>query len=373
MSKQEYDKDRIFKEWVEYMSHIEREYLGHNIQKYVYHYTSPFALFSIFTNGTLRLSDYRFLNDRDEVKILPRLMIEEIENRNMCSKSFELVKLICKDVLAFNIRQDTEEERLWEWAKVQDNLLKNKSTEEGWDDDRYNQEFDKISLEQAMRFSRCVESSRYCYILSCTSNSDKLPMWNYYCKTQDKTGYNIEIDSLELFKYMDINFSHANVLCGNVIYDLDIQREIVNSLIDYILEYESKSTGYGEFGALGGMIRKFIFNMAPFMKTSDFKHEKEFRYVISFGYDAQKNVLNTTNPNYGSTDLNNIEMEYFINGGIFVPQIEIKLDDLGRYINNITIGPYRNDLHEIGLYELLKKRDLNTKVGIKLSTIEVRN
>lgn len=126
------------------------------------------------------------------------------------------------------------------------------------------------------------------FVFSTSLNCDSTMLWNMYCKNNENQGYAIIFDKdnflnkiCEGFCAIDKPTSKHYLMAGQVIYDKEDQRKIVNDYLDH-LEYNIKRFDYESERVINKLLDIFIqkfFIMALFMKDSDFDKEQEYRFL----------------------------------------------------------------------------------------------
>ncbi len=311
--------------------------------KSIYHYTSIGGLNGILENKTLRFTNIKYMNDKDEVIAGLDSMVK------VCGSSEE----------------------------VRENILSDYNSSE-------------------------VQTFVCCFSLE----EDSLPMWNYYTKEINNQGYNIEFNDKELVESIlrsNPILEGCDFAFGNVDYSKDndseysvaITNEIMSSIkssLSILLTYinknfsgntpASKEETFKELEKIvaeseknkihlpiyfynGGTCR---FEKNPsadflyFIKRDCFRQEKEFRIVINV-------------PNELLSKLKQERIYKFrINNGILVPYIELKFSM--NVVKSITISPtVQSDLIEQSIQDFIKYCNYDIKdfsEFIKHSKIPVR-
>ena len=203
------------------------------------------------------------------------------------------------------------------------------------------------------------QSDKNFYVASFSKNPDCLELWNYYTKTTNGVGYNIEFSKNCLFM---INVYSVQ---GAIIYSQDIQIELLKEIL----------CQYNEFYLQNNQILKkdhskkevFIMNLMTllelynlFYKDSAFYNEQEYRVVIYNPDDipAQTNLIEET-------------LRHRIFNGLFIPYLEIPFNKSN--IKSIKISPNNeNRLYENGVKSLLISNKLTFIKNISSSKIPKR-
>lgn len=189
----------------------------------IYHYTNTEGLVGILSNQTLRLSDYRSLNDSSEIQYAFEVISEVIDGTDEPTSSLL---------------------RSSEYEKVMANLP-----------------IDPVLVS------------------SFSASSDNPVLWRLYSKGR---GYVIGIDKQQL----EISSkSLQNAKFGNVIYNKDKQLEFIRDKLAQFLEsnridHNSHNNEYDR--KLDQTFRRINFffwlhQVAPFVKSDAFEHEQEWR------------------------------------------------------------------------------------------------
>lgn len=289
----------------------------------LYHYTSAEAFNSILSKSELWITNSSFMNDKSEVNYACELFYERLD-----------------------------ESKIKESLKGEIKALFKKAITEGL----FNNSF----------------------ILSTSTNSDSLPMWNYYGSTvgyifelsnelvsdfgTQKYIYNISLDNecedngVALKKNKNLcteiitseNEVGYNVRANNVIYDREIQGKILDDIIEYINKQDilSNDETYDNTQIATSKLIDFI----PFFKHECYKNEEEYRMIIQ--------ILDTK-----MWDVQN----YRIRNGALVPYIKLKFNKKN-YIKKIGVSPFNNNEYTLlGIKSIIK----NYPVEIELITSEL--
>lgn len=206
----------------------------------LYHYTSPQGLFGILRTSCIWATDYRSLNDSTELQYGTKLVVEELESR--------AAKVVEADA----------------WFLQQlSNLLKA-------DHNPYLGFFET-------------------YILSFSEVSDVLSQWRAYADQARGHCLEFDLSDSSLFAVVDNNVPLGLELLP-VIYEPAVQRAIINSAIDHILNYLhgtrwspqvlQKSTQH-QWGAAVGMLIHALSPIISSFKHPGFSEEREWRALAS--------------------------------------------------------------------------------------------
>lgn len=303
--------------------------------KSVYHYTSIGGVEGVL-KGTLRFTDIRYMNDREEV--IAGLL--EFRKSYMRSESDEFIRL---------------RER-----EIQKNM-------------------------NLRTFVCCFSLDR-----------DSLAMWNYYTKDINNKGYNIgfdykdliigimkknsELDGCKLMfgklDYINKEETYAQLtekqLRNNLIAGLEGLVKACNSLAgketsEPLPREDLSELVVWKYCGESNRFNKVIgSDAAYFMKRPCFSIESEFRIVIQIPDDVLEKIKNTTD--------GNIKYKFRQSGGILIPYLEIEYDKDS--LTGMMFSPTVNDeLAEQSIKDYCRYCDIDPEKlpeGIEKSTIPVR-
>jgi hypothetical protein len=294
----------------------------------IYHYTSADGLKSIIENKTIRFSDYRFLNDIDELeygKNVFRQVLDELKNETPQYSEY--------------ILQWEDELKVIEKGKIK--YLKPVSS----------------AGNEAVNCVLCESENFHYYILSLTTLSDNKDMWNMY--SGNNPGYRLKINGNELMKYFydirdiylkkGIFFSFEHRMQVN--YGDNAKQFIKEVLLN---EFKMKNPSINQHG--------FIFRLYAFVKDEAFRNENEYRLGFCFVDEMDNSEINKENAK-----------KVFMNkNGVLYPYMEFQNFPFDKIVEDIMISPYnKSELAEIGLKELLNANKLN-HIPIRKSEIKIR-
>lgn len=206
----------------------------------IYHYTSKMGLDGIFNNKQLWANDIYRQNDKSEGIYVLDLLKSNIDS-------------LCSD------------------KKIKDAIL---------------QEAERMRPKLVDGF--CYSKKYRSFIISFSTASDELALWNYYTKDSKSVGYNIqfEVSVLErclstikkkkgengsVQRYTDnIKYHH-----GKVFYNSEEQLCILKQIIQEFSEYYCKTDDTWVYL----MVDKILW-VGTFFKNPHFKHEYEYRFAF---------------------------------------------------------------------------------------------
>lgn len=292
----------------------------------LYHYTSAEGLKSIIENKAIRFSDYRFLNDIDELEygkdvfsqVLSELETEMSEYSNYISQWKEELNSIENGRLKY--------------------LRPVSQSENG-----------------GINCIQCESENYHYYLLSLTTLSDNKDMWNMYSGTNP--GYRIKINGNELMKYfysirdsfMSKGFLFSSEHRMQVFYGEDAHNFIKQALL---YEFSTENISITQSGS--------IFKYIAFVKDEAFRSEREYRLGFCFVDKMDNSQINSVNAK-----------KVFMNkNGTIYPYMEFQNFPFDKIVEEIMISPYnKSELAEIGLKEFLRTNKLEhvkiAKSGIK--------
>ena len=284
----------------------------------LYHYTSLSTLISIIQNKTIRLTDYRFLNDKQELNYaINRLKKIAVEKNTAFSQ--KLINVL-NDIASGSMHLLVFDESTDRPTKCTDgtNILKIKKYD--------------------MRY----------YVLSLSEKCDDLSMWQMYAKS----GCCIKFNSQSLLEYFhDIRDRHFlnginNICYGKIKYDESFDQQIYNSMQEIY-----------QMSKLDTNLYEIVWNWCILNKCNSFAYEKEFRVAIPF---SSENLMEGES------------YKFIINDKYIKPQIEFNNFPIDNVIEEIVISPYLiAELTKLGIEELLKSEKINN-TAIRISNLKIQ-
>ena len=297
----------------------------------VYHYTSPEALLNIIQTGTVRFTDTKYLNDKSESIFFVKRLLEFIESEKAAyPKFFKIIKFLIP---------------IEDWDEII-NLKTNQL--------HFN-EGTLIPFQPDRTFVFCT-----------SEEPDELSLWNYYVKNNLNQGYNLGINLNKFVKTFDTDSSSYSdyliVYYGSVLYDEKKQFSEIKNLAEFYERSKIRNTMAIHGAALH--LRSYIELQGLFFKSDKFKHEKEYRVVLSISNEFIPRKNNLFNGQ------NNHEMKevFFTRNGLLVPALAVVLpkDSISRiYISPMTefgiakasvkelldINEFKNGTQSVGVYK----------------------
>ncbi|MFA7658165.1 MAG: DUF2971 domain-containing protein [Candidatus Gastranaerophilaceae bacterium] len=276
----------------------------------IYHYTSPKACIKILETKKLRFTHIDYLNDASEVKYTYELLLDCIAMLKKSDGESSFYNIISDDAKLF------------------------------------------CCEDESYRYGSTLKVNNFSYFIASFSlDMDNLSLWNYYTKNSDMLGYNIEFESgISLLKKNKYIHTFAG---GHVIYDIHIQKSLIlKALKDYKKYYDKTKVKSTKLSFCKGFMRTIqIFTL--YFKHPAFTNENEFRIIIAYNTNADKN-------NFLFREQN----------GIFIPYIELEFET--KNVCSVTIYPsQKQSIAASGLQKLLNLNDyLDTE--IKISKIPLR-
>lgn len=283
------------------------------MRKLVNHYTSSQGLLGILKNQNLRFTEYSYLNDNTEGDFIFVVLEDCLYGDTYIDKEFKKA-ILCQ-----------------------------------LDNSPFNEIFDL----------NCKH-----YFLCCfSSNSDSLPMWNYYSKMPSKVGYNIQFRYEELFQDIGDACEKNDGLYFEgykVMYSKEEQYKFLHNCLDYVYRIWRESCN--DF-----IIRVFLnyLNSVRFaFKHFAFEPEQELRFVIKVDDKEYQSALQTENDLSKLINFNDRE-------GVLVPYLEIPFSN--NSVNSIKLSPLiKEENAKESVRLLLNKLGYNRKVQIESSDIPLR-
>lgn len=267
----------------------------------IYHYTSADGLHGILSSGTLYFTDSLFLNDRSERKNFYVTLEKE---------------LICRQSA-----RETEPGKAELSELLQIRYFKGKETI-----------FQRLTATDPAQ----EQAARY-FVLSCSEESDSLPMWNYYTHSIHASGYNIHFDTKKLLDQLkqhpavSLFSGSAPLLCRRVIYDETKKRRGIQTLLDLFCRRWRDCSGQRARERLLNMLDKAFERLSLFCKDRAFAHEKEVRIVIA---SDNRTIHRSSSQKVegGSYQFHKVEDAQ-------VPCLALDVLEKGRVITGVTAGP----------------------------------
>lgn len=258
----------------------------------IYHYTSSNGLHGILSSGVLYFTDSLFLNDRNERKNFYLLLKEYLKT--------------------------------WEPEK-RDILLQ-----------RYFRQPDYITRCLEKTDPAQGEASRY-FVLSCSTEKDSLPMWNYYTRSANAAGYNIHFETDSLLEQLkshpllkQLAEESRPLLCRSVVYDEDVKRKALERVLErFSRQWERADSKKEQSRLLSALDQKFE-AMSLFYKDRAFAHEGEIRIVIS---SRNKRIHRLA----GSREKQPYRFRQV--RGAQTPYLALDVLEKGKVITGVTAGP----------------------------------
>ena len=276
----------------------------------LYHYTSTDGLKSIIENKTIRFSDYRFLNDIDELEYGKKVFEQVLEE--------------------LKTETPTYLEYIFQWEEEL------KSIEKG--ELKYLKPVSPVA-NGGINCIQCESENYHYYLLSLTTLGDNKDMWNMY--SGNNPGYRIKISGNELMKYfysirdsfMEKGFLFSTEHRMQVFYGEDAIKFIKDFLL---FEFEHKNPSTTQYGSI-------------------------FKYLAFVKDEVDISEINKENAK-----------KVFMNkNGVLCPYMEFQNFPFDKIVEEIMISPYnKSELAEIGLKEFLRINKLEhvkiAKSGIKI-------
>lgn len=296
-------------------SHFEYDFFKDtSYQPYVsdlYHYTSPEGLLGILQGNSLRFTHIYFLNDKSEMIYTYNLLLQDVLKDLKSSINESLLKAI--------------EGR----AKYVTN------------ENYYNEE------------SGVLFRTDY-YVASFSKDSDNLGLWNYYTKTNNKTGYNIK------FKHdliVDLKQHYECVYASCVCYDKQKQIELLKNTVSKYNDLYNAIDPERETERQD-VIKNLSYNFimySLFFKHPKYSSEQEYRIIIG-----------------NCSHVDDSKLEFRIQNGLFIPYLEHKFtygDDGERIFDGIKVSPISNK--NLVRYSLTKIKNKINAPYLEISFSEI--
>lgn len=258
----------------------------------LYYYTSLNTLQTILQKKTVRLTDYRFLNDTQEL-LFATGELKEYLTKNAEGEKTEKILAAVRNV---------------ENGKIQNLISTGKLG-------------DKIILSPAL-LDTCY------YVISLSKSRDDLTMWKMYAPE----GCCLKFNSQKFFEFFDsFHLKHfknglLNIIRGEVSYGHD-------SLVPPMAQFMSKYYN-------GIMLYYYIMVCCLLIKDKPFEYEQEYRVAIPFTEEYLDDSCSR---------------EFIIRDTMVKPQIELKEFPVADILEEVIISPFiKSEITHLGIQELLK-------------------
>lgn len=263
-----------------------------------YHYTSMSSLFAILQNKTIRLTDYRFLNDTQELSYALHLLKDSLHliGENQFAQ---------KMLIAIENIEHGKVERL---KGIGENL-------------------------PYLQWNMCDVSY---YILSLSQNHDDLAMWRMYAKDGCSIKFNSQKLNEFFHSFRDDNLMNGftNLVNGPVNYNAE---QDMDDVVKFWLELHNELMIYDD-----------VLQYCLRIKSPDFSFEHEYRFGIPFedqylGEKATKEFTLVGNTIRPQLELKNFPVAEVIEEITISPFVT-------------------SELTKIGLQELLKSKNMSPDI-----------
>ncbi|GEM_PF-530691 len=211
-----------------------RNYGKEKKRSIIYHYTKPSGLRGILNERAIYATDYRFLNDRSELKVAPQL---------------------ANDILFNKLKRNEIPELLYIALKKAVNKVKDFSV----------------------------------YIVSFSEVGNLLSQWRAYSSPQ---GYSLGFEAL-LGSYIAFN-SEPYTVFSKCIYSRSKQKRLIKEAINFLLERWDENNREEIFlTMIETAFKDFIYHASCFFKDSAFREEREWRIAVLVESKRIEDVDNT--------------------------------------------------------------------------------
>ncbi len=307
----------------------EKNIEGDNVND-IYHYTTLETLLNIVKNKTIRLTDFRFLNDRNEIvdniksiqKILRTKEGSEVLNKKLESVFETLMRI-------------GDRKRVYRTNFID-------GEEKGWVD--------------------CEQDDVNHYILSLTHCADNMLMWSMYGKEGCCIKFNKAklLEFVQSFENLPLPKSHTyfveyereknKIFVGDINY-ASITIEKCKSAFEEIVKNTQREIYFYAYDIL--------YSLACFHKKKDFNGECEYRISIPIAdEDIENNVF--------------MEKTFLIKDDYFKPQLELKNFPVEEIIEDIILSPYNTSDCSVNSVKVLLSHYLKKDIEVQRSKINIR-
>lgn len=291
----------------------------------VYHYTSPQGMLGIIQpegKATLWFTRFDSLNDTYERLDIYNVLARYAAIRYRMKRiSEEFRQLLCEIA-------EKKEKKLAFFSYIGKEISF--------------QNTDGSVIKTNRYFGRSEEDT---YICSFSRNSDSLPMWNYYSKSQHYEGYSIGVDC---GRWCDKSQNNAELPLKfySVVYSGGEKYQIFDdTLLKWDEIYQGAKSEDRE--SIREHIASMMSDMQYIFKDEHFQHEQEVRAVLHVPKDVEIP--------------NSLEIRYRNSKGYIVPYVEYELPQ--GIIKSVTVAPLlEKELAKKNVQEMLKSRGYSCDV-----------
>lgn len=284
----------------------------------LYHYTSLDALKSIVENRTLRLTDYRFLNDKTELQFgcdKIQELLDEVENEETKQIVMQTIDKIRNGVSDF-------------WV---------------------------ADTDRGIRMSLRENQAANLYVFSTTNRADDLSMWSMY----GKNGCCVKFDAQKLLEYF---YGFRDQFLESYLTDLIIRGQVHYGPLTANEKIEYKSL-FEHMRENPVMCMQNGYYLCLLRKEDAYTYESEYRICVFFAEEWFSKELAPT-----QTAAKKV---FASKNGCLKPQLELNLLPLD-VIESVTISPYNtSDCAVLSVQEFMKA-NATREVRVKKSEIKVR-
>lgn len=266
----------------------------------LYYYTSLNTLQTILQKKTARLTDYRFLNDTQELLFATKQLKDYLVENNISETTAKILNVV-KNV---------------ENGKIQNFI------------------FEGQVEENPIVFPTICDASYY--VMSLSHSRDDLMMWKMYAPE----GCCLKFNSKKFFEFFysfrDNHFIKGldNIIRGDVSYGPDYN---VNEWVNIISSPDLQLMLYYQ-----------VLNYCLRRKDTPFAFEQEYRIAIPF----IENYLD-----------NSCSREFIIGNTMVKPQIELKNFPITEILEEVIISPFiKSEMTYLGIRELLKAHNISPNI-----------
>lgn len=292
-----------------------------DLEKQIYHYTSPQGLFSILKSASLRFTDCQFLNDISEYTYIKKPLLKAIEDTKL---NYDVIPVI-------NSLRDGLERLELTATQTGSNITLN------WGTKRY-----------------------YYYVFCCSTKQDSLGMWNYYVKGGNFQGYNVGFTVHKLLEcFSTVKNPSVDVFHGEVLYKERDQIDFLKNLL-IRADQELRETNRSSKDLQQDVIT-YLENFRLFFKDEAFINEQEYRFVLRIPEDY---IPSESDPfSIGGFDIKN---------GNITPYSRLMINK-EKTIDSIKLSPMLEaEISKQGIRRYLNHGGYNREIEISLSKVPIR-